>query len=374
MDPELFTPWQRKVLTNAVVALALAFMLALAAGALVAVARVLWLLQSVLIPVAIGGLAAYLLSPPVNWLHDKRGWPRSRAVLVVFGAGSLLVAMALAVALPAMIQELTDFAARTPGYFKLIVTKASDYVERVRQLEMPPAWEGSVNAAIATVKAEMPKATAAISEHLLSFLSGALSWLGALVSFLIIPVYIYYFLTDREFFASTWKLYVPVANHRVRQDIIHLLQEINDQVKAFFRGQCIVAACVGALAAAGFYVARIDFALLLGIWVGVFDLVPFFGIIAGAIPATLIAYAQYGDWKHPAAAIGVCFGVHLIENLLLAPKIVGGKTGLHPVAVVLSILIWGKLLGFFGVLLAVPLTSTLKVLFRHFLWQRLAGR
>jgi predicted PurR-regulated permease PerM len=373
MNSDFLTPWQRKVIANAAVALAMAFFAVVIGGAIWAVAAVFVRLQAVLIPVAIAALTAYLMTPPVDWLHEKRGWPRSRAVLTVFGAGSLLVAVVLAVALPAMIQELTDFAARMPGYFKLIVTKVSEYVERLRQWEMPPAWEGSVNALVSDAKAEIPKLTASLSSHFLSFLSGALSWLGAAVGFLLIPVYIYYFLKDRDFFASTWKLYVPVTNKGVRQDIIHLVQEINEQVKAFFRGQCIVAACVGALAAIGFYAARIDFALLLGIWVGVFDLVPFFGIIAGAIPATLIAYAQYGDWQHPVAAIGVCLGVHLIENLLLAPKIVGGKTGLHPIAVVLSILIWGKLLGPIGILLAVPLTSTLKVLFRHYLWMRLAG-
>lgn len=373
MNTDFLTPWQRKVIANAAVALALAFFAAVICGAVWTVAAVFLRLQAVLIPVAIAALTAYLMTPPVDWLHEKRGWPRSRAVLTVFGAGSLLVAVVLAVALPAMIQELTDFAARMPGYFKLIVTKVSEYVERVRQWELPPAWEGSVNTFVTDAKAEIPKLTANLSSHFLSFLSGALSWLGAAVGFLLIPVYIYYFLKDRDFFASTWKLYVPVTNKGVRQDIIHLVQEINEQVKAFFRGQCIVAACVGALAAIGFYIAGIDFALLLGIWVGVFDLVPFFGIIAGAIPATLIAYAQYGDWQHPVAAIGVCLGVHLIENLLLAPKIVGGKTGLHPIAVVLSILIWGKLLGPIGILLAVPLTSTLKVLFRHYLWMRLAG-
>lgn len=373
MNTDLFTPWQRKVISYAAVGAAMAFFAAVIGGVIWGLAVFFLRLQAVLIPVAIAALTAYLMTPPVNWLHERRGWPRSRAALTVFCSGSLAVAVVLAVALPAMIQELTDFAARMPGYFNLIVTKASEYVERVRQWELPPAWEGSVNALVSDAKAEIPKLTASLSAHFLSFLSGALSWLGAAVGFLLIPVYVYYFLKDRDFFASTWKLYVPVTNKGVRQDIIHLVQEINEQVKAFFRGQCIVAACVGALAAIGFYIARIDFALLLGVWVGVFDLVPFFGIIAGAIPATMIAYAQYGDWQHPVAAIGVCLGVHLIENLLLAPKIVGGKTGLHPVAVVLSILIWGKLLGPIGILLAVPLTSTLKVLFRHYLWMRLAG-
>ncbi|MBM3890985.1 MAG: AI-2E family transporter [Verrucomicrobia bacterium] len=374
MDPSFFTPWQKRMLANAATALAVCFFVLLIGGGIWAVGLLMRKLQWILIPVVIGAVIAYVQLPVVDWVHEKWRWSRSVSVVVVFGVGIVAVLGIVAMLLPAVIQELTDFARKTPAYFEKAVKAVGEFMERARSAEAPVAWQHFMNRLTASVTASLPDLAKGLTDKLPALLSNAFSLLGAVVGFLIIPVYVYYFLKDPDAFTSGWKLYVPVSNEPVRRDIIKLVHEINESVKAFFRGQCIVASCVGALAAVGFYLIGVDFALLLGIWVGIFDLVPFFGIVAGAIPAMLIGFAQHGNWHVPVLAAGVCLGVHLIENWILAPKIVGNKTGLHPVAIVLSILIWGKLLGFIGVLLAVPLTSTLKVLFNHYLWQRLPAK
>ncbi|MCX6907576.1 MAG: AI-2E family transporter [Verrucomicrobia bacterium] len=374
MNPDLFTAWQRRVLANALVALAIAFFIALAGATVWVAATVFTKLQWVLLPVAIGMLVAYLLMPAVDWLHTTRRWSRLTAVLLVFGAGTVAIVAVAALALPAIVQELTDFASKMPAHLRHATTTVSKLAADARAANTPGAWHSFVNQLTTSINNSLPDLARLLTSMLPSILSNAIGLLSAVVGFLIIPVYVFHFLKDPDYFSSNWKLYVPVANPTVRDDIIRLVGEINESLQAFFRGQCIVAACVGALSALGFYAIGVDFALLLGIWVGLFDLVPLFGVVAGAIPAALIAYAQYGGWHVPAEAIGVCVLVHLIENWILAPRIVGDKTGLHPVSVVLSILIWGHLLGFIGVLLAVPLTSTLTVLFRHYLWRRLPAK
>lgn len=371
MNPDLFTAWQRRVLANALVALAIAFLVTLTGAGLLAAAALFAQLQWVLLPVAIGMLIAYLLMPAVDWLNTKRHWSRTRAVLIVFGLGAVIVTGAVALTLPMIIQELTDVASKMPDQIRRAATAISGLAEGVRTAKTPGAWPKFVDQLTTSVNNSLPDMARHLTTMLPQVLSNTISLVSAIVGFLIIPIYVYYFLKDPEYFASNWKLYVPVANAAVRDDIIHVVGEINRSVQAFFRGQCIVAACVGALSAFGFCIIGVDFALLLGIWVGLFDLVPLFGVVAGAFPAALIAYAQHGSWQLPTQAIAVCVGVHLIENWILSPRIVGDKTGLHPVTVVLSILIWGHLLGFIGVLLAVPLTSTLTVLFRHYLWRRL---
>jgi predicted PurR-regulated permease PerM len=374
MNPDLFTPWQRQVVANALVALAIAFLAALTGAAVLVVAALFTTLQWVLLPAAIGMLIAYLLMPAVDWLHGKRAWPRTAAVVFVFGLGAILVAGAAALVLPVMVHELTEFASKMPALLKRAAVAVSGLADGARSARASGAWQGFVDQLTSSVTGSLPGLARHLTSMLPQVLSNAISLLSAVVGFLIIPIYVFYFLRDPDYFSTNWKLYVPVANPTVRNDIIRLVGEINESVQAFFRGQCIVATCVGALSAVGFYIVGIDFALLLGIWVGLFDLVPLFGVLAGALPAALIAYAQYGHWHAPAEAIAVCVGVHLIENWVLAPRIVGNKTGLHPVSVVLSILIWGHLLGFIGVLLAVPLTSTLTVLFRHYLWRRLPAK
>jgi predicted PurR-regulated permease PerM len=371
MNPDLFTPWQRQVVANALVALAIAFFVGLATAAVWLAAAILAKLQWVLLPAAIGMLIAYLLMPSVDWLHTRRRWSRLAAVLIVFGLGTILIVVVTALALPLVVQELTDFASKLPAHLQRATSTVHQLAQNARAARPTGAWQSFVNQIAGSINNSLPDMARHLTAMLPAVLSNALSLLSAIVGFLIIPVYVFHFLKDPDYFSANWKLYVPVANPTVRDDIIHLVGEINQSLQAFFRGQCIVAACVGALSALGFYAVGVDFALLLGIWVGLFDLVPLFGVVAGAIPAALIAYAQYNSWHAPAEAVAVCVGVHLIENWVLAPRIVGDKTGLHPVSVVLSILIWGHLLGFIGVLLAVPLTSTLTVLFRHYLWRRL---
>jgi predicted PurR-regulated permease PerM len=374
MIPELFTAWQRRVIANALVALAIAFLVALTGAAVLVVAALFARLQWVLLPVAIGMLIAYLLMPAVDWLYSKRRWPRTATVLTVFGLGTVALIAALALALPVLVQELTDFGSRLPALLQRATATASRLADDARAAHGPGAWQGFMNQLTASVTSSLPELAHHLTTMVPSLLSNAISLISAVVGFLIIPVYVYHFLNDPEYFASNWKLYLPVTNPTVRDDIISLVGEINQSLQAFFRGQCIVAACVGGLAALGFYLVGLDFALLLGVWVGLFDLVPLFGVVAGAFPAALIAYGQSGGWQLPVEAIGVCVAVHMVENWFLGPRIVGNKTGLHPVSVVLSILIWGHLLGFIGVLLAVPLTSTLTVLFRHYLWRHLPAK
>ena len=374
MNHEMFTAWQRRVIANALVALAIAFLVTLTGAAVLAAAALFARLQWVLLPVAIGMLIAYLLMPAVDWLHAKREWPRAAAVLTVFGLGTVAIVTVATLALPAIVQELTDFASKLPALLQRASASASALADGARA-QGPGDWKGFLDQLATSATSSLPDLARHLTTMIPSILSNAISLLSAVVGFLIIPVYVYHFLKDPDYFASNWKLYVPVTNTAVRTDIIHLVGEINESLQAFFRGQCIVAACVGALAALGFYLVGVDFALLIGIWVGLFDLVPLFGVIAGAFPAALIAYGQHnGSWQLSLEAIGVCVVVHMLENWILAPRIVGTKTGLHPVSVVLSILIWGHLLGFIGVLLAVPLTSTLTVLFRHYLWRRLPAK
>lgn len=371
MNSPFFTEWQRRVLANAMVALAIAFLVALIGGVVLVAAAFFAKLQWVLLPAAIGMLIAYLLMPAVDWLHTRRAWPRTAAVVMVFGLGAALLTTIVVLALPLFLQELTDFARKMPAYIHRAIEATSQMAHRARDAGTSDAWHGFLQQLSKSITSSLPDLVRHLTAMLPSILSNAIGLASAVIGFLIIPIYVFYFLRDPEYFSSNWKLYVPVANPTVRDDILRVLDDINTSVKAFFRGQCIVAAFVGALAALGFYIIGVDFALLLGLWVGIFDLVPLFGVVAGAFPAALIAYAQHEGWELPAQAIAVCVVVHLIENWILAPRIVGNKTGLHPVTIVLSILVWGHLLGFIGVLLAVPLTSTLIVLFRHYLWHRL---
>ena len=115
----------------------------------------------------------------------------------------------------------------------------------------------------------------------------------------------------------------------------------------------------------------LDFAVLIGLLVGVLGLIPYAGMLICWIPAVLIATAQFGDWGHPLAVTIIFVVMNQIDGLFIAPKIVGESVGLHPLTVIISVLAWSLVLGgLLGALLAVPLTATLKVLLKRYFWDK----
>jgi predicted PurR-regulated permease PerM len=127
----------------------------------------------------------------------------------------------------------------------------------------------------------------------------------------------------------------------------------------------------GVLIGAALMIMGLDFALLIGILVGVLGLIPYAGMLICWIPAVLMAIAQFGDWGHPIAVTVIFIAMNQIDGLLIAPKIVGESVGLHPLTVIISVLAWSIVLGgLLGALLAVPLTATLKVLLKRYFWDK----
>ena len=146
-----------------------------------------------------------------------------------------------------------------------------------------------------------------------------------------------------------------------------MILEINGYLVAFFRGQLIVSTIDGLLIGGSLYLfLRLDFAFFITLLVTVLTFIPYLGIILCYIPAILIAVVQYGDWWHPFCVVLIMFTVQTLESTIISPKIVGDSVGLHPMTVILSVFGWSLLL---GAILAVPLTATLKVLMRRYIWE-----
>ena len=150
MDPSLFTSWQKRMLTNAAVSVAICIFALVIGGGIWIVGLLMGTLQWILIPVVIGAVMAYVQMPVVDWVHKKWRWSRSVAIITVFGVGMIAMVGVVAMLLPAAVQELTDFARKTPGYFDTAVKSIGDFIERTRSAEAPAAgrasWASSVRA------------------------------------------------------------------------------------------------------------------------------------------------------------------------------------------------------------------------------------
>jgi predicted PurR-regulated permease PerM len=209
---------------------------------------------------------------------------------------------------------------------------------------------------------------------------GFLGVFGFLLSMVIVPVYLYYFLIEGPTISESWGEYLPLRASEFKDEVIGALNEINGYLIAFFRGQLVVSMINGVATGTLLVAAGLEFGLLIGLMLCFLGFIPYLGIILCWIPAVIIASVQGGSWLVPAAApwfffplvvTGIFVVVQQVDGLFVTPKIVGGSVGLHPMTVIVSVFVWGLLLGgLLGAILAVPLTATIKVLLRRYIWQR----
>jgi len=201
---------------------------------------------------------------------------------------------------------------------------------------------------------------------------GFLGVTGFLLSLVLVPIYLFFLLKERPRIEARWKDYLPLRASPLKDEVAEVLSQINNYVIAYFRGQLLVCLVDGILigSALSLFVG-LNFAPLIGLIVVILTMVPYIGIVLCWVPAVLIAAFQYGDWWHPFLVTVIFVVIQNLEGMFYAPRIVGKSVGLHPMTVIVSIFVWGLLIGgLLGPILAVPLTATLKVLLARYVWGR----
>lgn len=262
---------------------------------------------------------------------------------------------------------------------------------------VPPADGAAVDPAAADPAAASPKLTSAerqriqewverqlpnlqrqlpnLSEKFWNLLKtsigGFLGITGFLLSLVMVPIYLFFFLKESPAIERRWKEYLPLRNSPLKDEVAAVLMQINSYVIAYFRGQLLVCLIDGALIGTALLLLGVNFAPLIGVLVVFLTMIPYVGIVLCWIPAVLIAAAQWGDWMHPLIVTAIFFGFQNLEAIFIAPRIVGNSVGLHPMTVIVSIFVWGLLIGgLLGPIMAVPLTATVKVLLARYVWGR----
>lgn len=345
-------------------------------------------LRPVLLPLAIAGILAYLLEPVVRWL-EGRWLSRTMAVVVVFLAITGVSAGILLWVVPSAWHQGQVFVTNLPSYSaraQTLVTQTIEKIQKIseaplrKQAEDPAAVVDPVSAYAAKMandgviwlQDKIPTIAASTGRFLQRSAGNFLGAFGILLSLILVPLFLFFFLKDSRSISENWSNYLPLRASPLKNEIVSLLSEINSYLISFFRGQLIVSMIDGVLI--GFCLMvfiRLDFALLIGLMVCVLGIIPYAGMMICWIPAVLIATAQFGDWWHPMWVTIIFLACNQLEGIFLSPKIVGESVGLHPLTVIISVLAWSVVLGgLLGALLAVPLTATLKVLLKRYFWDR----
>jgi predicted PurR-regulated permease PerM len=366
------TPWQQKTMWAALTALSLFVIGWLAVYLLVRVGMVLAYLQPLLVPVAVAAIMAYLLEPVVEFL-TARGVARTKAVLYVFAVTLLGLAGILVWVLPQMYHQSVQLATSLPKFVETTRVKGMAAAETYKARYAENAY---VQQVIQQVQAWAQQQLPGLPERVLSFVIGSVEgFLGAfgfLLGLIVVPIYLFFFLRDASSISRRWSDYLPLRNSEFKNEVVSCLTEINSYLIAFFRGQILVTMIDGAiLGVVLLWWVKLPFALLIGLMVAILQLIPYMGILICWVPAVVIAIAQFGDWQHPVMVSVAFLVVSNLDGFFIAPRIVGDAVGLHPVTVIVSVFLWTLVFGgLLGALLAVPLTATLKVLLKRYVWER----
>ena len=200
-------------------------------------------------------------------------------------------------------------------------------------------------------------------------IGGFLGVAGFLLSLILVPIYLFFLLKEKPRIEKRWKDYLPLRASPLKDEVAEVLSEINKYITAYFRGQLLVCVVDGVLIGTVLTLFGLNFAPLIGVLVVILTMVPYIGIIICWVPAVLIAAFQWGDWLHPIGVTLIFIVIQNLEGIFYAPRIVGNSVGLHPMTVIVSIFVWGLVIGgVLGPLVAVPLTATIKVLLARYVW------
>lgn len=323
-------------------------------------------LSGVLLPFFIAWLIAYLMYPMVIFYQTKLHLKsRVVSILAVMLTLAVVITGACLVFVPPMIEECS----RLKQLIELYFTEGSGHsaipkvINNFLQQHISTDWlEQNLNTE------NLIKAVQGLAPKLWTLISTSYNIVVAILTFFIMVLYIFFILLDYEQIAERWVTLVP-ARHR--KTVVRLMTDIKVSMNRYFRGQSLVAFCVGILFCIGFLIIDFPLAIPLGLFIGLLNMVPYLQIV-GFIPTILLAILKAADtgesfWWIFCMALLVFAIVQMIQDGFLVPKIMGKITGLNPAIILLSLSIWGSLMGMLGMIIALPLTTLLLSYYQRYI-------
>lgn len=324
---------------------------------LVVFVGLVYVLNSVLMPFIASMVLAYLADPLSNYFQ-RLGMKRTLAVCLVFLILLIVLTASLLILIPLIVQQIKQLGDAVPGIFSWVENVLAPQVQE---------WTGY------DLRGELTNVREVLVENWRDaggYLAQALGHIGrsgmAFMTWItyiaLIPVVTFYLLLDWNRMLSNIASLVP---RQWASDTFRLARRCDEVLSSFLRGQLLVMLCLGVIYATGLTLMGLNFGLLIGFVAGLVSFVPFLGFIVGIAVALIVALFQFGTWWAVLGVIVVFSIGQAAESVILQPKLLGDKIGLHPVAVIFAVLAGGNLFGFTGVLLALPVAAVFMVLLRE---------
>jgi predicted PurR-regulated permease PerM len=362
----LLTDGQRKLVSFALALLAFLVSVALLISVVWALAWLVGRFGGVLWPLATAGVVALILRPAVDLLQQRLHQRRLTAVIVLYGVFLLAAGGLGMLVVPPLIRQVQDFGSYLPSFAERVEVYAQQHYPD--WIALKERYLGK--SAVPNTPEALGREVQDLVAHALPSLRAAGAGLLAVFSFTaavaIIPIYLFFFLLSRAEPTSKLGDHLSFLHPEVRADVVFLVQEFVGIVVSFFRGQILIGLIMGVLLALGFSLVGLRFGLFIGLALGVLNIVPYLGTIVGLAVALPLAFFQPdGGWALVGLVVLVKIVVQAIEGWFLTPKIMGDRTGLHPVVIIFAIFFWGTALGgVLGMVFAIPLTAFIVTVWR----------
>ena len=316
-----------------------------------------YILRSVLLPFVAGIVIGYLLDPWATKL-EKIGLNRTLATIAVLSLVIIFIVPALFLIFGVVQNEFIRFFDNAPQYITRIAAKIEpifvDLQERFPQLQPARIKE--------YIAENMAGGVAFAGKIIKSVLANSFALINLLSLLLITPIVTFYMLRDWKHFIKKVDGLLP---RRSKKSIRQQAREIDRAMAGFIRGQLSVCVLLGTYYSLGLYLVGLEMGVFVGFLAGIISFIPYVGSITGFLISILLALAQFNSWTGVAAVVAVFVTGQFIEGNFLTPKLVGDSVGLHPVWIMFALLAGGVLLGFLGLMIAIPVAAIIAVVIRH---------
>jgi predicted PurR-regulated permease PerM len=321
---------------------------------------VLYYSSAVFLQLFIAFALAYILNPAVELL-ERRGVKRLYGILIVFCLATLICCGFTVFLVVSITGEFSNMQLNLPAYVQHLYEIAPASVKEYLQVETTDKLSIKLNELLQQARNAAPDLLRPLLAFLQKTLTSTVGVLLDLLGYLIIPVYLFYLLSDLPQLKTFVESYIPA---RFRSTYSAKLAETDTVLSGFIRGQLSVCALLAILYSAGLYVIGIDLAIAIGTLAGITFIIPYVGTIIGICLSGVMALLKFNDLLHPLLCLGWFGFVQLLEGTIITPKIVGNTVGLHPLVAIVALLIGGQIFGIMGMLLAVPVTAVSQVFLR----------
>lgn len=335
--------------------------LLLLCGVVFALYSVVNALQTVLIPVFMAWVIAYALDPVID-RFEARGVSRTLAIVIVLTALTAAVVGFAFLIIPELIHQIVTFTSRLPEKLEGARVVVTEWVEATFKVEVPATFDDVVTKFGDQLKNFFPRALGGATSIVQLVFTSTFTALSAFANLILIPLFAFYLLRDFDRHIAKIRRYIP---RRLRPRVETVARDVDRTMAGFFRGQITVMLIQSTIYSVGLTLLGVPLGAGIGILTGMLCFIPYLGQFTGLTLALVMCLLDFQSGMQLVGVIALYGTVNVLDGLVITPRVVGGKVGLSPIAVILALLVFGKLMGFVGVLLAVPFAAVFKILLKH---------